>query len=35
MNYSLKAQIKQAIDALAQAQEIRQAVREGRHKSGS
>jgi GNAT superfamily N-acetyltransferase len=35
MNYSLKEQIKQVIDVVSQVQEIRQGVREGRHKSGS
>ena len=35
MNYTLKEQVKHWVDTVAQVQEIRQAVREGRHKSGS
>ena len=35
MNYTLKEQVQEAVDTVAQVQEIRQAVREGRHKSGS
>jgi len=35
INYSVKEEVKSFVDALAQVQEIRQAVREGRHKSAS
>lgn len=35
MDYSIKAQVKQLVDVVADVQEIRQGVREGRHKSGS
>ncbi len=33
INYSVKEQVKSFVDAISQVQEIRQAVREGRHKS--
>lgn len=35
INYSVKEQVKSFVDAVSQVQEIRQAVREGRHKSAS
>jgi GNAT superfamily N-acetyltransferase len=35
INYSVKEQVKSFVDAMSQVQEIRQAVREGRHKSAS
>jgi GNAT superfamily N-acetyltransferase len=35
INYSVKEQVKNFVDAVAQVQEIRQAVRDGRHKSAS
>ncbi len=35
MDYSVKREVKQFVDAVARVQEIRSAVREGRHKSAS
>ncbi len=35
INYSVKSQVKSFVDAISQVQEIRQGVREGRHKSAS
>jgi GNAT superfamily N-acetyltransferase len=35
INYSVKEQVKSFVDAVSQVQEIRQAVREGRHQSAS
>jgi len=35
INYSVKEQVKQFVDAVAHVQEIREGVRKGRHKSAS
>jgi uncharacterized ubiquitin-like protein YukD len=35
INLSVKEQVKHFVDAIADVQEVRQGVREGRHKSGA